>query len=404
MQKPKFTKLDRKYMKIAAYLLAVVLIAILFEKVIGNITGITKWISEGFYLLQTLTRPFLYGFAIAYLMNPFVRFFEKRLKILPVFAAHPKGARTTSILLNYLIVIGGLICILFIFVPELKDSLLLFGTQVPSYASGLNLKIEEFFGQIEIIDAKDVNDAINRLMEPLIGISKDMPRLLETILTNVYSFSVMALNLIMAIFIAFYMLYDKEGFQRQWHKVLYALSSERRAEKICDCAKRINHIFQSFIVGKAIDSLIIGILAFIGFTIIDSPFPALLALIVGVTNMIPYFGPFLGAIPAILITFLISPLQSIWVAIFILILQQFDGNFLGPKILGNTLELSPLWIILAIIVGGALMGPLGMFIGVPVFASIKMFWSDYVNRKYAEKYSRLDPLHMLEEKKKEREP
>lgn len=125
---------------------------------------------------------------------------------------------------------------------------------------------------------------------------------------------------------------------------------------------------------------------------LNAPFALVLSLIIGVTNMIPYFGPFIGAIPAAVITFLVSPLTALWVILFILALQQFDGNFLGPKILGDSLDVSPIWIILAVVLGGAFMGPLGMFIGVPILATIKMFFSEFINRKYEEKYSNNDPL------------
>ena len=122
-----------------------------------------------------------------------------------------------------------------------------------------------------------------------------------------------------------------------------------------------------------------------------------LSLIIGVTNMIPYFGPFLGGIPSVIITLLISPIDAIWVGLFILALQQFDGNFLGPKILGNSLDVSPLWIILAVIVGGALMGPLGMFIGVPIFATVKMFCQEFIDWKYRKKYQDQDPMEETSE-------
>ena len=211
--------------------------------------------------------------------------------------------------------------------------------------------------------------------------------MLATFIGNVFTMGRFVFNLIMAIFIAFYMLFDKENFLRQLRKVIYALTSEKTANRILYNGSRIHNIFQSFIVGKALDSLIIGILAFIGLTLIKAPLVLVLSLIIGVTNMIPYFGPFLGGIPAVIITLLISPIHGIWVGLFILALQQFDGNFLGPKILGNSLDVSPLWIILAVVVGGAVMGPLGMFIGVPIFATIKMFCTEYINRKYDKKYN-----------------
>jgi predicted PurR-regulated permease PerM len=202
----------------------------------------------------------------------------------------------------------------------------------------------------------------------------------------------------MAIFIAFYMLYDKERFARKMEKGVYALSSKEKATRFLNNTERVHHIFNDFIVGKAVDSLIIGIIAFVVLTIMKAPFPLILALIIGVTNMIPYFGPFIGAIPAILITLLIDPPLAIAVSIFILILQQFDGNILGPKILGESVDLSPLWIILAVVIGGALMGPLGMFIGVPIFATVKVFGGEYIDRLYRKKYPSDDPMNLTRSK------
>ena len=137
---------------------------------------------------------------------------------------------------------------------------------------------------------------------------------------------------------------------------------------------------------KTIDSLIIGILCFLGLTIMKMPFSVMISVIVGVTNMIPYFGPFIGAIPSILIVLLISPIKAVWVAIFILILQQLDGNVIGPKILGISTGMSALWIIFSVTIGGALAGPVGMLLGVPICASIKLFFGETVNQAYAEKY------------------
>ena len=237
-----------------------------------------------------------------------------------------------------------------------------------------------------------MNNVINRLLAPVKDISQNAPELLETIAVNVYGFGRITIQFIMAIFIAFYMLLDKERFSLKAKKGIYTFFPKEKADVILRSAIRTHHIFQNFIVGKAVDSLIIGILAFIGLNLMKAPYPLILSLIIGVTNMIPYFGPFIGAIPAILITLLIDPPLAIAVGIFVLILQQFDGNYLGPKILGNSVDLNPLWIILAVLIGGAFMGPVGMFVGVPVFATIKTFASEYVNRKYIEKYPTDDPL------------
>ena len=390
---------DKLLGKISLYVLAVAILLILFEKVIGNLPAIGVSISTFFQHFKTLVSPFIMGFAIAYVMNPFMMFFEHHfLKWFEFCRNHKKLTRAFCILLLYTLIIGSTIWIVIYLLPEIRNSIMAFSTNITGYSEAMNERIRYIFDQIPFIDSADVNNVINRILAPIQHMSQNAPELIETIATNVYSVGKFTLNFIMAIFIAFYMLYDKERFARKAEKGAYAFSTEEKAARFLQNAERIHHIFNDFIVGKAIDSLIIGILAFIGMTIINAPFPLILALIIGVTNMIPYFGPFIGAIPAILITILIDPPLAIFVGIFILILQQFDGNFLGPKILGDSVDLSPLWIILAVVVGGALMGPLGMFIGVPIFATVKVFGGEYIDRLYWKKYHSSNPLDL---KKKE---
>lgn len=393
--KRKQNEQDRFLGKVCLYLLAVAALLILFEKVIGHLPVIGASISNGLAYFCGLTSPFIMGFAIAYVMNPFMMFFERAfLKWLGFCRNHRKMTRTFCILLMYTLIIGGTIWIVIYLLPEIRDSIMAFATNISVYSDAMNMRIQKIFDQIPYIDSAEVNRVINRVLEPIQNASQNAPELLETIAANVYSVGRVTLNFIMAIFIAFYMLYDKERFAKKAEKAVYALCSEQKAPLFLQNANRIHHIFNDFIVGKAIDSLIIGILAFIGLTIMKAPFPLILALIIGVTNMIPYFGPFIGAIPALLITVLISPRLVILVGIFILVLQQFDGNILGPKILGNSVDLSPLWIILAVMVGGAVMGPIGMFIGVPIFATLKVFGGEFIDRLYWKKYSSENPLSL----------
>lgn len=384
---------DKFYWKIGLCIFVVAAALILFEKVIGHLPAISSGISTALHYFNTLVSPFLMGFAIAYVLNPFMRFFERLgQKHIGYLRRHPRTARAAAILLNYLIVIGGSVWIVIYLLPEIKNSVMTFTANLTVYSETMNLRIQNLFDQIPYIDSENVNNVLNRFMQPLTEASQDIPAILETIAGNIYVFGRVTLNFVMALFISFYMLFDKENFGKQIRKIVYALSNEAAAARFFVNANRVHHIFQDFIVGKAVDSLIIGILAFIGLSLMDAPFPLILSLIIGVTNMIPYFGPFIGAIPAIFITLLIDPPLAVWVALFILILQQFDGNFLGPKILGNSLDLSPLWIILAVVVGGATMGPVGMFIGVPVLATFKTFGGEYISRRYARKYADHDPL------------
>ncbi|MDD4843336.1 MAG: AI-2E family transporter [Anaerotignum sp.] len=398
MKKLDFKKLDKSYLKISLYIFAVAAAVILFEKIIGHLPNLGNVFSTTVTTILHLGSPFFIGFIMAYVMNPFMKFFETILmKYFPKTQKHKKLLRTGCILINYVIIIGSILWISIYLVPELKDSILSFVSQLSTYSEQLNTSITNFFNRVNFINADDVNNIINKVLAPIMGAFQNVPELITEIATNLYSVGKLTLDVIMAIFISFYMLYDKENFRRQAHKIIYAVSSRKKAEQIFYNAQRINVIFQNFIVGKAVDSLIIGFIAFIGFSVLNAPFPLILSLIIGVTNMIPYFGPFIGAIPAAMITFLVNPVTALWVILFILALQQFDGNFLGPKILGNSLDISPIWIILAVVLGGALMGPLGMFIGVPILATFKMFLMEYINGKYKAKYSQDDPLVLKNE-------
>ena len=396
-------KIDTSTLRMGINIFILIAALILFEKISGNLPILGSSFKTALLYILGLFSPFILGFAFAYLMNPMVKFMEKKVfQYAPKATSKRKLVRALAIIVNYIIVIGGITWITIYLIPEVRDSIMAFFSQLPTYSQQLNLSIEKLFLRTDWIDGSTVNEFLNSLLIPLQEFStdlpsrlSDLPKLIGDIAGNLFIIGRKTIDLIMAVFIAFYMLYDKEAFVKQLTKLIYALASEERAEQIFYNGARINHIFQTFIVGKALDSFIIGILAFIGLSILNAPFPLILSLIVGVTNMIPYFGPIIGAIPATIITLLISPLTALWVVLFILALQQFDGNYLGPKILGDSLDVSPVLIILAVVLGGALLGPIGMFIGVPILATFKMFFGEFVSRKYNEKYAEHDPMNIL---------
>ena len=180
--------------------------------------------------------------------------------------------------------------------------------------------------------------------------------------------------MLLGLVISVYLLADKEKFIRGIKKNLYAFLGRENADKTIDFGNEVNSIFTNFFVGKLIDSTIIGILCFIGLSLLKVRFALLLSIVVGIFNMIPYFGPFIGAVPAIVITLFYNPIQALWVTLFIFGLQQFDGIILGPKILGDKVGVSPFYIILAIMIGGGFFGPMGMLMGVPVLKSFFVLW------------------------------
>ena len=177
-------------------------------------------------------------------------------------------------------------------------------------------------------------------------------------------------NFLIGAMISIYLLYGKESYVAQGKRLLYCLFSTQTTNNIIRDLQYVDKTFGGFIIGKVLDSLIIGILCYIGTTILNLPYALLVSVIVGVTNVIPFFGPYIGAVPSAVLILLVNPIQCIYFVIFILLLQQFDGNFLGPKILGGSTGLSSFMVIVAILVGGGLFGIFGMFVGVPACAII----------------------------------
>ena len=261
--KRKQNEQDRFLGKVSLYILVVFALLILFEKVIGHLPVIGNSITTFFHYLSGLISPFIMGFAIAYVMNPFMMFFEKKfLKWFGFCRNHKKLTRTFCILLMYTLVIGGTVWIVIYLLPEIRNSIIAFATNISEYSEAMSERIRYIFDQIPYIDSAEVNKVIDRFMEPIKHMSQNAPEILETIAANVYSFGRITLNFIMAIFIAFYMLYDKERFARKTRKAVYAFSTDEKGTRFLQNANRVHHIFNDFIVGKALDSLIIGILAF----------------------------------------------------------------------------------------------------------------------------------------------
>ena len=196
---------------------------------------------------------------------------------------------------------------------------------------------------------------------------------------------VFAKNLIIGIIISVYLLAMKEQSLARCCKLLYGVLSERAANLVMRGTRRTDEIFSGFVRGKLLDSLIIGILCFIGGSILNLPYTPLVSVVVGVTNIIPFFGPFLGAIPSAFLILLVSPKQCLIFIIFVIVLQQFDGNILGPKILGSATGISSFWVVVTILLGGGFFGVLGMFLGVPVFACLQELVKHLIDRRLTQR-------------------
>ena len=330
----------------------------------------------------TILMPFILGFFFACFINPLV----KRVHSLLNRMKPGKGAKIKkafSVIISYVVVIGVITVLLIYIIPQIKESI-----------GELGNTIQDGY-QYMITHQKELNEKI-----PFIGLGGGIEYIKEfaykkimsngsEILPYVYHVSSSLLtksyNVLMGLVISIYIILDMKKLKRSARKVVYALSPKKKEQEVWQTMKQCSHIFNGFLIGKMIDSLIIGILCLIAMSILKLPYALLLSLIVCITNMIPYFGPIIGAIPGVMIYLFIDIRYAFIFALMILILQQFDGLYLGPKILGDQTGIKPLWVIFGITVGGAYFGVMGMFLGVPVVAVIMYLLQLFLDKKLKKK-------------------
>lgn len=330
----------------------------------------------------TILMPFILGFFFACFINPLV----KRVHSLLNRMKPGKGAKIKkafSVIISYVVVIGVITVLLIYIIPQIKASI-----------GELGNTIQDGY-QYMITHQKELNEKI-----PFIGLGGGIEYIKEfaykkimsngsEIILYVYHVSSSLLttsyNVLMGLVISIYIILDMKKLKRSARKVVYALSPKKKEQEVWETMKQCSHIFNGFLIGKMIDSLIIGILCLIAMSILKLPYALLLSLIVCITNMIPYFGPIIGAIPGVMIYLFIDIRYAFIFALMILILQQFDGLYLGPKILGDQTGIKPLWVIFGITVGGAYFGVMGMFLGVPVVAVIMYLLQLFLDKKLKKK-------------------
>lgn len=335
--------------------------------------------------------PIIDGLIIAYLLAPLVNIIEKKL-LFPLYEKTKieidkklmNRTRIYSISLTFLLVISLLYSFIQFVIPQVYESIVSIVGQLPTYYNNLITDLDTLFRQNPEMEAYVVN-LFNRFSNLNQDLLKGINSVVQTLSQSVISLFREVLNLVVGFIISIYLLFSKERFIAQSKKIIYACFERHTANSIISDFKMINRTFGGFISGKILDSIIIGILCYICINIIGTPYSLLISVIVGVTNIIPYFGPFIGAIPSAILILMVDPIQCLYFVIFIFILQQFDGNILGPKILGNSIGISAFWIIFSVTVFGGLLGVLGMVIGVPVFAVIYNLFNRYIRKRLKRK-------------------
>ena len=330
--------------------------------------------------ILVIASPVIYGIIFAYLLTPIVNSIEKKL-LIPLFtkssemnSKKKKWMRFLSVLMTVIIVILFIYGFFSILIPNLISSVKSISFAFPIYVNNLmhfadkyfeaNPDIEALFNQLVSTYSVEIDKYLNNTIIP------QMESLLKTVSLSLISVLKAMWNLIIGLIISIYVLCSKEIFAGQSKKIIYAIFSTKTANSLIKDFRFISDTFIGFISGKIVDSIIIGIICFIGTSLLKIPYALLVSVIVGITNIIPFFGPYLGAIPSAILILMINPIKCITFIIFILILQQVDGNVIGPKILGQSTGLSGFWVIFSITIFGGLFGFLGMIIGVPFFAVV----------------------------------
>jgi predicted PurR-regulated permease PerM len=252
---------------------------------------------------------------------------------------------------------------------------------------------DEFYKFLNTLETKTtlnfswVEDKIKETSPELITLGTDIvTNLLPKLLNFSISILKLVINILLSIAISVYMLYDKRKLSKNSTRVLYALVPKKKASAILQLAKECGNIFSKYIVGATTDSLMVGIVCFTMMSILRLDYAVLISVIIGVTNLIPYFGPFIGAVPGMLLFLCIDPIKAVIFAIMILVLQQIDGWIIAPKILGDSTGLTPLWVIFGITVGGAYGGVVGMFLGVPSVAVIAYLSNLFITKRLEKKH------------------
>ena len=326
-----------------------------------------------------ILKPIIYGFAIAYLLNPIVKtvdrylgpFLKRKIKKEKTAVRISRGA---GIALSLLVLFAIIMTLLNMLIPELFASIRNLMETLPGQMNS----VIDSFGDLQKEQSTTgviMENILNHASESIQSwIQTDLLRQMNVLMTNITTGAINVLNevfnFLVGCIVSVYMLFGKETFAAQIKKILYAAMSPDHANMVLHITRKSNEIFGGFIIGKIIDSAIIGVLCFIGITILDMPYILLVSVIVGVTNVIPFFGPYIGAIPSTILIALADPIKGLYFLIFIIALQQLDGNVIGPKILGNSTGLSAFWVVFSILLGGGLFGFIGMIAGVPTFAVI----------------------------------
>lgn len=336
-----------------------------------------KYIGE----LYALISPFVIGLCIAYVVNVIMRPIERMwMKLLSRFKGKwvEKLKRPICLLLSILLIIGIILAVVFLIIPELSESISSLVSMIPSYVT----EVESWWGALSERLVKYGVDLpqFNFNPDKLIDFLKDGgTAVLNTTLSATTSIVTAVINFVLALAFSIYVLAQKETLKRQSKKVMSRLMKPEKMQKLLDMLDLINRTFTNFITGQLTEAVIIGVLCFIGMSIFRMPYAPAISVLVGFTALIPVFGAFIGTAIGAFLILLVKPIQAVWFVVFIIVLQQFEGNLIYPKVVGKSVGLPGIWVLVAVTIGGNAMGVVGMLISVPLCSVLYVVARNAVN-------------------------
>ena len=363
----------RPYLAIGLTAVLVVMICIAIFFVVFRFDGLFA----GFRTIIQSLQAIIIGGIVAYLLNPIMKWCEqfllKRKKSKELTKKQQQKIRAISVAFAMAVFLAIISVLIRLLIPQLivsiEDLITSMGDKVQSLMDWINRFLKQDSPAAGYMDTL-INEASAYLEKWLRKNVMEQSDFITNITTGVYNVVKVAFNAIIGLIISVYVLMTKEKFIGQAKKIIYAIFRPRYGNVVMEVFRKADDVFGGFFIGKIIDSLIIGCICFVGLAILRMPYVALISVIVGVTNIIPFFGPYIGGIPSFILIFLVDPMKGVYFIIFIIVLQQVDGNVIEPKILGNTTGLSPFWVVFAILLFGGSFGIMGLLFGVPIFALI----------------------------------
>lgn len=372
---------NNKYKTVSVYIIITFLVCLLIGLFFVNI----NLVGQGLAVFFGILLPFIIGLALAYLLSRPANFIEKYLfAFIERKHPHPAARRNLSILTTYIIIFTILVFLIMYIIPQLIDSLTILFSSMPGYIAFLKQSIVDLLKSASLYSS-DVQKSVNDFFASFLDITKYLDNLIANAGTITTQITSGLFKFIIGIIVSVYVLANSRKFSIQAKKLTFAIFSQKYAKRFVEILRYSSDIFIKYVIGTLLDALIIGMITFGFLSIFGFPYPLLIAVIVGATNIIPFFGPFIGAIPSAIIIFVVNPLQALWFIIFIIVLQQIDGNIIMPHIVGQTTKLQAFWVLFALIIGGGLFGIWGLILGVPVWAVLYSLISAAVNKKLQEK-------------------